>query len=77
MLSFTQEMIFTGSEPKKSEKGREYVLVNYLNDNGSSFGTVIECPLPDGLKQLDKVMVEFAVIPGRYTQLKTLAIEKI
>lgn len=77
MLDFTKEMIFTGAELKKSKENKEYVLVNFLNENGSSFGTVCECPLPQNLKQLDKVTVNFLVVPGRYTQLKTLDIKKV
>lgn len=76
MLKFREKVIYTGKKDLISKKGREYTIVNFLGDDGNTFGTVAECPIPD-IKQLDKVEVLFQVVPGRYVQLKVLEIRKI
>lgn len=77
MLKFKEKIIMTGIERRVSKQGNEYLIINYLGENGQTFGTIAECFIPDGLKQLDKVEVDFQVVPGRYTQLKTVGISKV
>lgn len=77
MFKFKENIIFTGKKEVVSKKGKEYVLFNYLNDEGEIFSTLAKCDLPEDIKQLDEVEVEFEVIPGRYIQLNTLDIKKV
>ena len=77
MLKFKEEIIMTGIESRTSKQGKDYKIINYLGSNGQTFGTIAECHIPDDLKQLDKVSVDFQVVPGRYTQLKTIGILKV
>lgn len=75
-MRFTESRIVTGIVNRTSQKtGNPYTVVNYLNDDGSTFSTVAECVIPAGLKQLDRVTVEFDLTVGRYTALKTVALE--
>lgn len=77
MFKFKEKVIFTGKKSMVSKQGRDYTIVNYLGDDGNTFGTVADCLIPDSIKQLDEVEVTFGVIPGRYVQLKTIDIQKI
>lgn len=77
MLKFKEKIIMTGIERRVSKQGKEYIIINYLGENGQTFGTIAECYIPDDLNQLEKVEVDFQVIPGRYTQLKTVGIRKV
>lgn len=76
MFKFKERMIYTGKKTQVSKQGREYTIINYLGEDGSTFGTVAECNIPE-LRQLEEVLVTFEVIPGRYVQLKTVGIEKV
>lgn len=77
MLEFEEIMVYTGKQIRTSEKtGNQYTLVYYLDETGQTFSTIAECVVPE-LKQLDQVQVKFKVIPGRYTQLKTIEIQAI
>lgn len=76
MFEFKEEMVVTGVVNKTSKKGNEYVIVNYLGQDGQTFGTMAECNLPN-LNQLDRVLATFKLTPGKYIQLKTIDIEKI
>lgn len=77
MLRFEEVMIYTGKKNKVSKQGNNYTIVNYLNSDGTTFGTIAECEIPEDIRQLDEVIVKFEVIPGRYVQLKTVGIEKV
>lgn len=77
MLKFEEKMIYTGKINKVSKQGNNYTIVNYLNDDGKTFGTIAECEISEDIRQLDEVLVKFEVIPGRYVQLKTVGIEKV
>lgn len=77
MLKFEEKMIYTGKIKKVSKQGNNYTIVNYLNSDGTTFGTIAECEIPEDISQLDQVLVKFEVIPGRYVQLKTVGIEKV
>lgn len=76
MFKFKEKMIYTGKKNMVSKKGKEYTIVNYLDNTGNTFGTIADCSVPQ-LNQLDTVEVTFEVVPGRYIQLKTLDIKKI
>ena len=77
MLEFKEKIILTSIEQKESQKtGRTYKIANFLGENGQTFTTMLDCDVPDGLKQLDWVDVLFKVIPGRYTQLRVKEINK-
>lgn len=79
MLEFDEIMVLTGIEKRTSKEGREYMLIRYLNTDGQTFATIadVNCVVPGGLEQLDRVKSRLKVIPGRYIQLKTLSIEKV
>lgn len=77
MLEFDYVLIFTGSENRVSKDGKSYIIANYLNPSGHTFSTVVDCDLPKGLVQLDKVKLRLGLSTGRYTQLKTLSIVKM
>ena len=78
MLEFKEICILTGVEQRKSKKtGETYRIVNFLGENGQIFSCMLESDVPAGLKQLDKVEVNFKVYPGRFTQLKVLGIKKV
>lgn len=76
MLEFKEKLVFTGTQKRTSKNGLDYTLVNYLDEDGSTFTTMADCIVPADIKQLDRVEVLFKVIPGRYTSLKTLMISK-
>lgn len=76
MLKFDTEIILTGIEQRRSKEGKDYTMINYLNPNGQSFGTIADCSIPSDLQQLDKVYVTFQVVTGRYMQLRTISIVK-
>jgi len=78
MLEFKEKCILTGIEKRISKKSDEtYIIANFLGDNGQTFGCIVECDIPQGIKQLDQVDVVFKVIPGRYTQLKVIGLNKV
>lgn len=79
MLEFREErMILTGINSRISKNtGEEYKIINFLGENGQTFGCMAECDIPLTLKQLDEVSVHFKVLPGRYTQLRVLDIKKV
>lgn len=71
-MIFNQELIYTGYEKKVSKAGKEYVIVNLLDPNGRSFGSICECEIPKDLKQLDLCNVTFKVTTGQYLNLKII-----
>lgn len=77
MLKFKEKIIMTGIERRVSKLGKEYLIINYLGDDGKTFSTLAECHIPEDISQLDEVEVTFKVIPGRYVQLKTIDIKKV
>lgn len=78
MLEFKEVCILTSIQQRKSNKtGKPYTIAFFLGENGQTFGCVVDCSVPEGLSLLDKVEVGFKVIPGRYTHLRVISIEKI
>lgn len=77
MLKFEKDLIFTGQETKERKDKTTYTLVSYLGETGQTFQTMAKCAIPNDLKQLDKVHVNFNLIPGRYFTFETIAIRKI
>lgn len=74
MFQFKENMIYTGKSERLSKSGNKYTLVSYLGNEGQTFSTIAECPVPD-IKQLQEVVVTFKVTPGRYLSLKTIGME--
>lgn len=78
MLEFETELVYTGHEKRTNQKsGTEYVLTNFLDEKGQTFGCVTECNINHDIVQLDRVRALLKVVPGRYTQLRVLEMEKI
>ena len=77
-FKLNEELIFTGKVEGVSKKtDKPYTILNYLDDTGQVFGTMVTCDVPKDLKQLDKVEVVMELQVGRYTSLKTIEIRKI
>ena len=74
MLEFIEELVVTGIDERVSKQGNKYTIVNYLGENGQTFGTICDCNVPN-INQLDRVVAKLKVIPGRYLQLKTIGLE--
>lgn len=79
-MTFEAKKILTGVIPKVSKiTGKPYTILTYLNDNGSTFTSMMseDCKLPTGLKQLSDVKVKFEVtfFNGNVSGLKTVGIE--
>lgn len=69
MLQFEKEVLYLGYEDKQSKKtGKNYKIVHCLIGN-ESIGLYFEGVVPEGLKRFDKVLVEFNLSIGRYTNL--------
>lgn len=76
-FKLNEELIYTGKVEGISKKtGEPYTILNYLDNTGQVFGTMVTCEVPN-LKQLDKVEVIMELQVGRYTTLKTIEIRKI
>ncbi|MDY0237106.1 MAG: hypothetical protein RBR71_13855 [Gudongella sp.] len=73
-----EELIYTGKVEGISKKtDKPYTILNYLDDTGQVFGTMVSCEVPKNLKQLDKVEVVMELQVGRFTSLKTIEIKKV
>lgn len=78
MFELKEEIIFTGFNQRTSQKtGAPYTIVNFLGQDGQTFGVMADCDIPLDLVQLDKVKVTFKVMTGRYTQLRLIDIKKV
>lgn len=78
MLQFESELVYTGSEKRTNKKsGTDYLLTNFLDEKGQTFGCVTDCAVDHDIEQLDRVNVLLKVVPGRYTQLRVLSMEKV
>lgn len=77
MFEFEENIIVTGFDRRTSKQGKEYTLVNILDNTGKTFGCILDCPIPSGVKQLDKVKAHFKVIPGRYVQLRVSSLSPL
>ena len=53
------------------------MLTNFLDDKGQTFGCVTDCSIDHDISQLDKVKALLKVVPGRYVQVRVLALEKV
>jgi hypothetical protein len=81
-MTFKTERVLLGVFEKVSKKtGKQYVVLNYLNDNGTAFSSMLAdgVKLPEGLQQLDDVIVEFEVqfFNGNVTGLRTIDIKLV
>lgn len=81
-MRFKTQKVITGIEQKVSKKtGNPYRMVNYLNENGSTFSSMVEEGLvvPEGLKQLSSVEVEFEVTfyNGNVSGLRTVDLKLV
>jgi hypothetical protein len=79
-MTFKTEKVLLGVIEKVSKKtNKPYVVLNYLNDDGTTFTSMLGegVKLPDGLQQLDDVIVEFEVqfFNGSVTGLRTIDIK--
>jgi hypothetical protein len=81
-MTFKTRKIITGIEKKVSKKTeKEYMVINYLNDNGSTFSSMAaeDLKVPEGIKQLSSCDVEFEVqiYNGNVNGLKTIGLELV
>lgn len=77
-MEFTSQRIYTGKETRVSKKtNEEYTLVNFLDENGQSFGVIAKCFIPKDIKQLQQVKAKFNVKTGRYLQLELVGLEVV
>lgn len=74
MLEFKEKLIYTGKYERISEKGNKYTIVNFLDEEGKTFGVIANCQVPE-LTQLQEVLVKFKLTPGRYNKLEIINIE--
>lgn len=79
-MKFETELIVTGIVEKVSKKtNKPYRIIMYLNDDGSTFTSMVheDLELPNGLKQLDVVIVTFEVTfyNGNVNGLRTVGLE--
>lgn len=77
MLEFIETMVLTGIEKKVSKSGTEYTLAYLLGENGQTFSVPVDCEVPEGLQQLDKVEVLFKYVTGRYPHIKIIDLKKV
>ena len=75
-MRFQCERVITGAERKTSKNGNEYIIFNFLGDDGRTFSCISDVPLTSDIKVLDKVNVEFEVKTGRYINLRVVGIWK-
>lgn len=73
MFEFSEEVIVTGISNRVSKQGKEYKVLNILDENGQTFGCMVDCVLPR-INQLDRLNLRFKVVPGRYTQMKVIGV---
>lgn len=81
-MNFKSRKILTGILERVSKKtNKSYVVLNFLNENGTTFSSMLDegVKLPEGLKQLSEVIVEFEVqfFNGNVTGLKTIDIKLV
>lgn len=81
-MKFETVKIVTGVVEKVSKKtNKEYKMINYLNDDGSTFTSMLheDVKLPKELKQLDTCNVVFEVTfyNGNVNGLRTVGINLI
>lgn len=81
-MTFKTKKIITGIEKKTSKKTeKEYMVINYLDEKGYTFSSMAAegLNIPDGIKQLSSVDVEFEVqiFNGNVNGLKTIGLELI
>lgn len=75
MLEFEERLIYTGKYERISKKGDNYTVLNFLDDEGKTFGVIANCKVPENLTQLQEVLVKFKLTPGRFNKLEIISIE--
>lgn len=68
MEFIAQELVFLGVQKRLSKRGKEYSIVSILDEGGNIYQCLLQCELPAGIKQLDKVDV-LLYISSRYNNL--------
>lgn len=81
-MNFKTNKVVTGLESRKSKKtDKSYIIINYLNDNGSTFSSMADESLiiPKEIKQLSPVEVDFEVTfyNGNVSGLKTVGLKLV
>lgn len=78
MMEFAVKgIVFAGVQKRVSKKtGEPYLLAYFLRADGNIVQSMLDCELPKGLRQFDKVDVNFKTIPGRYAVLTAQNITK-
>lgn len=75
-MTFEKELIFTGVSKRTSKKtNNEYLLVNFLDEDGIQFSALAECNVPSDLKQLSTCRATFNLKTGQYMGLSVGLIE--
>lgn len=74
MLEFKERLIYTGRYERVSERGKKYTILNFLGEDGKTFGVIANCEVPE-INQLQQVHVKFKLTPGRYNKLEIIGIE--
>lgn len=75
-MKFNARCVYTGKTEKKSKKGNKYILVNFLDDNGKTFTVLSVVDVPENIKMLEVVNVEFELVFGRNIYLRVNKIWK-
>lgn len=70
-------MKFLSVEKRVSKKQNSYLIGNFLASDGKIIQCMIDCELPNDLKQLDKIDITFRIILGRYMRLLVINIVKV
>lgn len=56
MEFFVDNIVFLGVQKRLSKRtGKQYSIVSLLAEDGDIYQCLLECSLPAGIKQLDKV----------------------
>ena len=75
-MRFETRRIYTGTTKRESKEGKEYTLISFLDDEGQTFTVVSDVEVPNDVKQLDSVFVEFELSTGKYKNLRVKRIWK-
>lgn len=76
-MIFENNVIFTGVSKRISKKtDNEYLIANFLDDEGVQFGALVKCNIPE-IEQLDVVNATFDLSVGRYMSLSVIRLEVI
>lgn len=75
-MIFEKNVIYTGTSIRKSKNtDTEYMLVNFLDDEGVQFSALAKCNIPSDINQLDSVRATFDLNLGRYMNISVCDID--